>query len=955
MTQKKLRLNITLFLLFTLLSISTGGILYGQDSDEYFELAKQEGKKNNFHKALDYCLKATKLAPLDMDIREYLGKCYMEIGQLEQARIVLLDVLKKSPKRVDARHYLLNIETQTKRYSSAVCYVNELLEITPYSKTLWQRKINLYNLMGNRIEANRATIRLYQIFPEDEEIKAMYNNVLKEDAEKKAKSNNLTGAVKQYEKVLEAGNADEETYLNLVNAYLKLGNYNAALSTADKGLFVYPNSQPLLDKKIGILQEQNQYHQAVSTIEQRLKKGPSEHYSNMLLYLKSEAAFHYKNTDPYSLYGELYQRTKSREAYNYLLNTAMSRGYYGDAQDLLNEGLKANPNSKELLSKQLALYEAQQNHAKAGATIQKLYTLYPQDTDIVEKYNIWSFEQAKTDYNQKNYKEALPAFLRLTAYPDYEKYANQYLFSIYLEQQDYESAMYVVDGLIAKYPEEPHQVFRKVDLLAAMENYPEAYELAYQYKRKYPDVPEYNYIIKELSIQYIKYLNENEEFDKVKDIAYDLIDLFPRDLQAYHYAIGANVATGDYEDALDVAYAALDIAPKDRDLRLKLAGIYSEMGQHKDAVDILSYLRLEFPHSSVVKESLIEEMGKLGKMYEEQGELEKAKNLYWDMLDVKPKDTLATIRLSRLLIEEGDYQKALEVLDKGLIYNKNNNDMLYLKGVAYEKDGQYEEALKYQSLYEPPANKYMEHKDHLRYLEAKMLKNQINISYLSSRTDSIPINTSVATIEYLRLEKRDTYIARFNYASRATGIGLQGEADWYHTFSNKSYFLLNAGIANRFFPELKAGLSFFQPFKNQWQAEIGIRYAKLSDERNLLTGILGIEKTYKRLWLNAKGMIMSDSEDLYHTLFIQGRFFLDNDKDYVTAMASAGTAPEDQKLDFQTNTLLSYVNTMVGAGYFRYVSHRTSFGIMGNWYNFKISPNDYINQYNLYLVVRTKF
>src|SRR5690554_2351395 len=168
MTQKKLRLNITLFLLFTLLSISTGGILYGQDSDEYFELAKQEGKKNNFHKALDYCLKATKLAPLDMDIREYLGKCYMEVGQLEQARIVLLDVLKKSPKRVDARHYLLNIETQTKRYSSAVCYVNELLEITPYSKTLWQRKINLYNLMGNRIEANRATIRLYQIFPEDQ-------------------------------------------------------------------------------------------------------------------------------------------------------------------------------------------------------------------------------------------------------------------------------------------------------------------------------------------------------------------------------------------------------------------------------------------------------------------------------------------------------------------------------------------------------------------------------------------------------------------------------------------------------------------------------------------------------------------------------------------------------------------------------------------------------------------
>lgn len=955
MNRQKLRYNIITYLILTLLFIDTGGILYAQDSDQYFELAKQEGKNNNFSKALDYCLKATKLAPMDMDIREYLGKCYLEVGDLETARMVLLDVLKRSPKRVDARHYLLNIETQTKRYSSAICYVNELLEITPYSKTLWQRKINLYSLMGNRIEANRATIRLYQIFPEDQKIRTMYNNVLKEDAQKKIKSNNLSGAVKQYEKILEAGNADEETYLNLINSYLKLGNYNAALATADKGLYVFPSSQPLLDKKIGILQEQNQYHKAISTVEQRLQKEPSSHYSDMLFYLKSEAAFHYKNTDPYSLYGELYQRTKSREAYNYLLNTAMSRGYYGDAQDLLNKGLKSNPDSKELLAKQLVLYETLQNHPKAGATIEKLYYLYPQDTDIVEKYNAWSFEKAKTDYSQKNYKEALPAFLRLTAYPDYEKFSNQYLFSIYLEQQDYQSAMNIVNGLIAKYPNEPQQVFRKVDLLAAMENYPDAYELAYQYKRQHPDVPEYNYIIKELSVQYIKYLNKNEEYDKVKDIAYDLIDLFPRDMQAYHYAIGANVATGDYEDALDVAYAALDFYPKDRDLRLKLAGIYSEMGNNKDAVDILSYLRLEFPHSSLVRESLIEEMGKLGKMYEEQEEFDKAKNIYWDILDIRPKDTLATVRLSRILIKDEDYQKAIEVLDKGLIYNKNHNEMLYLKGVAYEKDGQYAEAIKFQSMYEAPANKYLEHKDHLRYLEAKMLKNQINISYLSSRTDSIPINTSVATLEYMRFEKRNTYVARLNYASRATGVGIQGEADWYHTFSNKSYFLLNAGIANQFFPELKAGLSFFQPFKKEWQGEIGIRYAKLNDERNLFTGILGIEKTYKRLWFNAKAMLMSDSEDLYHSLFAQGRFFLDNDKDYVTAMASVGTAPEDQKLDFQTNTLLSYVNTMVGAGYFRYVSHRTSFGVMGNWYNFRISPNSYINQYNLYLVVRTKF
>ena len=89
MNRQKLRYNIITYLILTLLFIDTGGILYAQDSDQYFELAKQEGKNNNFSKALDYCLKATKLAPMDMDIREYLGKCYLEVGDLETARMVL--------------------------------------------------------------------------------------------------------------------------------------------------------------------------------------------------------------------------------------------------------------------------------------------------------------------------------------------------------------------------------------------------------------------------------------------------------------------------------------------------------------------------------------------------------------------------------------------------------------------------------------------------------------------------------------------------------------------------------------------------------------------------------------------------------------------------------------------------------------------------------------------------
>ncbi len=163
------------------------------------------------------------------------------------------------------------------------------------------------------------------------------------------------------------------------------------------------------------------------------------------------------------------------------------------------------------------------------------------------------------------------------------------------------------------------------------------------------------------------------------------------------------------------------------------------------------------------------------------------------------------------------------------------------------------------------------------------------------------------------------------------------------------------GISNAYFPKQKASLSYFQPFSKVWQAEVGARYTKMHDSRNFLTGILGVERTFNNVWVNAKGLIMQEGNSFYHSIFTQSRFFLKNEKNYVTAMALMGTVPEDQKLDFQVNTFTSYVNTMVGAGYYHYLNARTSVGMQGNWYNFKVSSTAYVNQYNLFVTLRTRF
>jgi len=948
------------YILFLIINFSIN--IYSQkeisDSDTYFSKAKEVALKKDFVQATKYCELALDLAPLDQDIKEYLGKCYMEIGAFEKARITLLEVLKKSPKRVDARHYLLNIETQSKRYSSAVCYANELLEITPYSKTLWIKKINLYNFMKNKVEANRAANRLFQIFPNDKEVRYIRANFLKDSALEMSKGNELITSAKQYEDALKISSKDADTYLKLINIYLKLGNNVKALEIANRGLNMLPKNRKIINKKIGILEKEHKYQEAINLIKnQKKKKGRvSGHYNKLQNHLLSEAARYQKNLDPYELYGKLYYRNKkNKTAFNYLLNTSISRGYYADSEQLLQEKLKTNPTSKELLSKQLFVYEAQNKKKQSVTTLNKLYTLYPNDYDIKEKYDSYIFEEAKRKLKEKNYKEAQKIFLKFKNHSEYAHIAKQHIYTIYIAEQKYDKAENLIEKLILEYPTETKFKLRKIDLYAIMGNYEEAFELANIYASKYPKEHDYKNKIKDLSIDYIKNAAKTESWDTVKFVADNLIKQDSTNYLGYNYAIGARISMGQNTEAQTLIKSALKIFPNSRKLKLKLAGSYSTEGNFKKAIEKLQSLQMQYPYSSTIKGALTEEMLKKGQYLDENKQNLEAIKVYKDILKINPKNTIAAIRYTNDLILLERYTDAMEIADQSLQLNKGNLDLIYKKGIIYEKMEDYENALKYQKEYVPPYNKLKTHNNYLGYLESRLLKNQVNVSYLNAVNDSTQFATSITTFEYLRLAKKNTYITRLNYAGRANGVGIQGEFDWTHKFSNKSYSSVNIGASTKHFAKYQLGITYSKPFLKVWLAEIGAKHIKTRGNINFYTAHLGMERSYRNIWINLKIFGMTDGEDYFDNVLLQSRFYMKNEKDYLLTMASVGSAPENEKLDLQINSFLFYTNSMIGAGYYHYFNHRTSIGLLANWFNYRVNEKRFLNQFNLYLTLRTKF
>ena len=307
------------FVVFLVLALNTLTLTaQKKSSDSLFNIAKEWGqKKDNYRKALDFTKRANKISPKDVDIQEYLGKCYLELGQYDKARYILRKAKDARLQNYTALIYLLNVEYETKRYSSAICYVNEMLEQTPYEKGLWIKKMNLYRDMGNEVEAMREMKRIHQIFPNDKHIQDNYIYMLSQQGKEE---DGYNGTKDIYEEIIKADTSNKEAYLMLIKNELEYnGNPIAALSYTTRALQKMPGDTLLIRKKIGLLEETGNYSRALDFLEEKKNYVSANEYNQLNIYLRNQAARFYENTDPYIINKKKYaQNPENQQALNYI-------------------------------------------------------------------------------------------------------------------------------------------------------------------------------------------------------------------------------------------------------------------------------------------------------------------------------------------------------------------------------------------------------------------------------------------------------------------------------------------------------------------------------------------------------------------------------------------------------------------------------------------------------------
>lgn len=896
--------------------------MYGQVLEESnFKKANKLFKQERWEEAKQVVDIGLRETPYDSDLLMLNGKYYHYKRNNDKARYNLIKSLQYDPNNVDAKQILTNVEIEDKHYSAAICYINELLEVNPYWKGLWRKKIEVYKLQGNNEEANRLLKRINQIYPEDEQIQSDYRYNLKTEISTLKKAGKLDEALKLTNELMIVDKTNPDLYVDVINTHIAAGDFDKALIYANRALTFMPNNSYLIIKKASILAERGDYNEALAFIKSKNKGGNSQLtalYNQLLL----QNARVQNDSDPYTLYGKILERSPGNtEALNYLLNTSLSKGFYSDAQYYISLAKKSTGETKNILAKEYTMYTQMGNEPKANATLAKLYSRFPEDADIRDNYTNFQYKLARQNMFNQQYREALIQLTFLNNLPknDYSEKSMQELTEAYLKLGRKEEAYATVQKLNSAYPDNDDNQFRKIGVLIAMDRDEEALTIYEDFMKNANQKDFENHLIAydEIGTQFLKKLVEAGQTQKVFEVADRIIKLNPDSELAYIYAMNTAFSIQDYDVMFKYAQQAFESNPDSILFRTKYAEVLSK--------------KQEFGTASTILQALL------------------AENKYNQ--SVINANTQFTLDYGSVLYKVKDEDQLMIVTNEALKFDPNNKELLYQKGQAYLLIKDYGNAFEFMKFYTPSPLEEAAFGKEMEWLQNKSYKNQITLGYLRSRfAEQVNVN-SIANLEYTRFQsEKDTYTGRLFYTGRDLGAGVLAQAEWTHVLDTKTYFTANLGYGSRYFAQIIANGSVFREFANDCELELGLGYRDLPNIYTLTNVVVGLSHSNENRWLNAKALVYRTESSLtLYNILAQSRLYVFNEgKSHLLAMASVGTVPESGALDLSLYDTYNAFNTMVGAGGNYLVNKRLTLGILGNWYNFKFNPNEYSNLYNLY-------
>ncbi|MFB6457384.1 tetratricopeptide repeat protein [Chitinophaga sp. Hz27] len=923
---------------------------------EYYEQAVQETKQQHYEKAIDLSLKALHEQPDFIDQELLLAKLYLLTRRYDQARKYTKSVLEKDPKYKDAYYFGINIEMSTNNYPEAECYVDEALSQFPGSKDFMVKKLEILDVQKKLYRGDQWAENILEHYPDDTTVKRAYVDHYLQSGFYQQQQGNFNMARQSFDKVLAIEPQNKEAREAGLGTELRGGNLPHALDVVNNLLTGQPDNYDLLMKKLGILQEMHAYADALSVLQQIYRRYPNDAKARSLeTALRMEAASYYTNTDPYSLYLSVLEKNPgNREALDKVIGYCMARGAYMEALAWINKGLRSSPNDTRLLNLKMDVLEGDHRYGAAAAIAEVLYQRAP-NADLRDRLVNLEIQSGRQYMAEEQYDLALAAFQTGLKISPRDTTLLGLIINTYSSLKDNKAALKATDNALSFYPDNEKFLLRKASLLETAGDYDGAATVLTTLSSRHPNNEAYKGSLAELRLAAARNLMRAEEFDLAKQQLYTVLEVQPENRDALDYMINLQSATHNLDSALWYNDKALSYYPNDKDLLLKKSSVLQDEGRYNEAAAIAAELMVRYPYTAKFKTAYINSEMSAGTAYQRNQQPDSALAAFNKVLELNPKDSLALLYSINQLNGQQRYDSAMGYVNQALKYYPDNENFLLKRVNTLENKKDYAAAsLAADTLAKrfPTAN----NKDYYDLLAVKTMKNQFGLYYLNSTYDYTDNRYNIATVEYRRFIKKGSYAFRLDYAGRQNGNGLQGEAEMYYVHNPKLYSYGLITFSNKVvFPQVRAAYSLFKTFKHDIEVELGARYLNL-DSVSSVSGVVSVAKPFGDFWVNLRAYVISEPPRTTTSFNLTTRYYTTPaHTDFISLIAGLGTSPDDRSRLINYEQLSGLLTHSVAAGYQKVFKYRTTVGLYGTWINSKLAPNQYGNQYDIYVVLMRKF
>ncbi|UZJ66458.1 tetratricopeptide repeat protein [Sphingobacterium sp. KU25419] len=877
-----------------------------------------------------------KVSPRDADMRMLLGKYYLHHKAYDKARYELIKSLDYVPGNVESKQMLVTVETESQRYSSAICYINELLEVNPYWKGLWRKKIGLYRTMGNHVEADRLLKRIMQIYPEDADLAKDQVYLMEQRSDEVWKSGKIDQTIEMAKKLVDEKPSNTDAYLTVIDSYIKAGDYPNALVYAERALNKFPGNRQFIQKKVATLEQQQRYPEILDFLTNQMKSGATTDLKNQYSYFLLEAARTAKNNDPTNLYGKIFDASPANiEAFNHVFNHLVAVQQYEEAIEALTKHRRRVGARKELDMKELMLYKRMDNQAKVVSLTRAYFAKYPKDVDLRYAYVDISLQGAKQNLQEGRVAAAMSDWNEAIRYGDKESIAiaKKGMYSAYVTEKRYFDAIVILDEMLLDHPGNQDIISKKADLYYKQGRFEYALMLYAQLMEGASDYDKSRFLINygELAAPVVKNLREEYKIDQARAFVERWLTVDPYHPEALLAMININEQLKDYDTMFYYAQIAVQQHKTNMLFKIKVAeAMNHQPGQLSASWELL--------RNQVVDHTFHEPLVK--------------------------SFTGTTARYADTLLKQKNHVLALAVIDTALRYDGNNKLLKYSKGLALEGLKEYDSAYYYQKFYDPSLLELDDFKAHLLYLSQRAHKNSVGINHLRSRYGDNDVISTISAVEYTRLiDDGSSYVGRINYAGREEGKGIQGQLEWTKLWTDRWSSRIDGALASKYFARIVVNAAALYQWKSTWELEGALGYRNFFSGENMFNLNLGATKDIADFRLSAKlnnyYLKRLTNESYLYSLSTKAQYFMASPKNYIMAVASVGNSPDNDLLDYQLYNSFNVFNAMVGAGFGRNITRNVSASVLGTWYNFQTDKSivnaNYRNLYNLYFQLNVSF